>query len=193
MVKGNFGFVYQIGRVDGEGDVYVGSTFDLGKRKNCHKTSCMNEKDKAYNYRVYQTIRDNGGWYNYAVTVLETVPISEKISNLENKYALQRRERFHVEEIKPKLNRCVPMRTIDDGNKCEHNKRRNQCKECGGSQICDHSRRKDNCKDCKGSQLCEHAKQKGWCKDCDLERYEKRMELQRTRRAAQKAAKTQAA
>ena len=34
-------------------------------------------------------------------------------------------------------------------NKCEHNKRRSQCKDCGGSSICEHSRQKYSCKECK--------------------------------------------
>ena len=32
--------------------------------------------------------------------------------------------------------------------KCEHNRKRDQCKDCGGSQICEHNRRRNNCKDC---------------------------------------------
>ena len=51
-------------------------------------------------------------------------------------------------------------------SKCEHNRRRSQCKDCGGSQICEHNRRRSQCKDCGGSQICEHNKIKHICKDC---------------------------
>jgi hypothetical protein len=51
-------------------------------------------------------------------------------------------------------------------NKCEHNRRKSICKDCGGSQICEHNRQKLNCKDCGGSQICEHNRQKSTCKDC---------------------------
>ena len=33
-------------------------------------------------------------------------------------------------------------------NKCEHNRLRNHCKECGGSSICEHNRQRNNCKEC---------------------------------------------
>ena len=33
--------------------------------------------------------------------------------------------------------------------KCEHNKRKSRCKECGGSSICEHNRRRSQCKECK--------------------------------------------
>jgi hypothetical protein len=51
-------------------------------------------------------------------------------------------------------------------NKCEHNRQKNRCKDCGGSSLCEHSRRKTECKDCGGSSICEHKRQKSQCKDC---------------------------
>ena len=51
-------------------------------------------------------------------------------------------------------------------NKCEHNRQKSQCKECGGSQICEHNRIKSQCKECEGCQICEHNRQKSRCKDC---------------------------
>jgi hypothetical protein len=50
--------------------------------------------------------------------------------------------------------------------KCEHNRRKSQCKDCGGGSICIHKRRKSQCKDCGGSQICIHKKIKSQCKDC---------------------------
>jgi len=49
---------------------------------------------------------------------------------------------------------------------CEHNRRKIQCKECGGSQICVHNRIKSQCKECGGSSKCEHNRQKSRCKEC---------------------------
>ena len=51
-------------------------------------------------------------------------------------------------------------------NKCEHNRQKHKCKECGGSGICKHSRQKNFCKECGGSQICEHGRQKTDCKEC---------------------------
>ena len=50
--------------------------------------------------------------------------------------------------------------------KCEHGRRRDQCKECGGSGICEHKRRRSECKECGGSQICEHEKIRSKCKEC---------------------------
>ncbi len=45
-----------------------------------------------------------------------------------------------------------------DGNrlKCEHNRKRNTCKECGGASICEHDRIRSQCKECGGASICEH-------------------------------------
>lgn len=51
-------------------------------------------------------------------------------------------------------------------NKCEHNKKRSQCKECGGVSICEHNKRRLRCKICRGSQICEHNKIHSTCKAC---------------------------
>jgi len=51
-------------------------------------------------------------------------------------------------------------------NKCIHNKRKSNCKECGGSNICIHNRQKSKCKDCGGSYICQHGRRKNECKDC---------------------------
>jgi hypothetical protein len=52
------------------------------------------------------------------------------------------------------------------GSICEHNKRRSQCKGCGGGSICEHSRHRLTCKECGGSQICEHNRVRSACKKC---------------------------
>ncbi len=51
-------------------------------------------------------------------------------------------------------------------NKCEHNRRKSSCKECGGSDICEHNKRKQACKECDGASICEHKKRKSRCIEC---------------------------
>ena len=51
-------------------------------------------------------------------------------------------------------------------SKCEHDKRKAHCKECGGSAICEHDKLKAYCKECGGSAFCEHDKRKSRCKEC---------------------------
>ena len=50
--------------------------------------------------------------------------------------------------------------------KCEHNKPKDRCKECGGSAFCEHGRWKSTCKECGGSAFCEHGRRKSQCKEC---------------------------
>ena len=50
-------------------DCYVGSTSNFKVRKNRHKNDCNNETN---NFKVYETIRNNGGWTNWTM-----IPIAE--------------------------------------------------------------------------------------------------------------------
>ena len=50
--------IYTIKTGDG---VYVGSTCNFNKRKCDHKRNINNEERKAYNFKIYKTIRENGG------------------------------------------------------------------------------------------------------------------------------------
>ena len=42
-------------------DCYVGSTTNIVKRRQSHKSVCNNENSKLFNFYVYQFIRENGG------------------------------------------------------------------------------------------------------------------------------------
>jgi hypothetical protein len=46
-------------------NTYVGHTTNFIRRKSRHKQCCNSQKDKSYHCRVYQIIRDNGGWDNW--------------------------------------------------------------------------------------------------------------------------------
>ena len=50
--------------------------------------------------------------------------------------------------------------------KCEHGRKKYDCKECGGGGICPHGRIKRTCKDCGGNGICSHGRQKSRCKEC---------------------------
>jgi hypothetical protein len=69
-----------------------------------------------------------------------------------------------------KLKTCLNCRDLQkkssEKNKCEHNRRKYQCKECGGSAICIHNRHKSSCKECGGISICIHNREKAKCKEC---------------------------
>lgn len=50
--------------------------------------------------------------------------------------------------------------------KCEHDRRRSQCIECGGSEICEHKRRRSRCIECDGALICEHKRVRSTCIEC---------------------------
>ena len=51
-------------------EIYVGNTTNFRKRKNLHKCSCNNQK----NNKIYQTIRNNGGWEKWNMVEIEIYP-----------------------------------------------------------------------------------------------------------------------
>ena len=51
--------------------VYIGSTTNFTQRKKCHKNKCNNDNGKrTYNMKVYSTIRENGGWDNWRMVII---------------------------------------------------------------------------------------------------------------------------
>ena len=66
--------IYKIQHEDNEELVYVGHTTSFIKRKNKHKSVCNNEKDKAFNFKLYTMIRENGGWNCFKMVMVEEYP-----------------------------------------------------------------------------------------------------------------------
>ena len=88
-------------------DVYVGSTTDFIRRKWQHKSSCNNEKSKKYNYKVYQNIRQNGGWNNFSMVEIEKY-------NCNDSNEAHARERYYLELLNANLNIKIPSRTTKE-------------------------------------------------------------------------------
>lgn len=87
-------------------DIYVGSTSNFRTRKDNHKSKCSNEKCKAYKLKVYQTIRENGGFDNYSMLEIEKFPCKDKNE-------ARARERHWYEELKAKLNSQSPTLNVE--------------------------------------------------------------------------------
>jgi hypothetical protein len=56
---------------------YVGHSTDFVRRKSAHKNNCNNENMKCYDFKVYSTIRQNGGWDNYSMIEIEKYPCKD--------------------------------------------------------------------------------------------------------------------
>ena len=78
--------------------IYVGSTKSFLKRKHDHKKAC-----NVRNQRLYTTIRENGGWENWRMIVLEEC--DETIDT-------RRKAEFIEEEYRVKLNANLNERVV---------------------------------------------------------------------------------
>jgi len=84
-------------------DCYVGRTSCFATRVQQHCTCCNNLHSNNYDYKVYQTIRDKGGWTNWEIKEIETVDHDYFDTSL-----ARQREAFWFNELKANLNNNVP-------------------------------------------------------------------------------------
>ena len=92
-------------------ECYVGSTTDFVRRKQCHKNNSTNESRVCYKNKVYETIRNTGGWDNWTMVEIE-------------KYTCK--ERFWTENLNSGLNTIYPQRTSKEymDKYCKDNRER---------------------------------------------------------------------
>jgi hypothetical protein len=103
-------------------DCYVGHTTNFTKRKISHKSKCNKETDKVYNNYKYQFIRDNGGWCNWSMIMIEEI-------QCENKLDAVRQERKFIEEYQATLNKVIPNRSDKEYREDNKNKINERAKE----------------------------------------------------------------
>jgi len=100
------GVVYKL-YCDNANEFYIGSSFDIKERKRLHKNNCNDANSKAYNFKVYQYIRANGGYGNWKYEILV-----EK--EFENKTALRIKEKECIKLLNPSLNIRNAHRTEEE-------------------------------------------------------------------------------
>jgi len=71
--------------------------------------------------------------------------------------------KHHICEHQRRRDRC---KDCGGSGLCEHQRVRSRSKDCGGGSICEHQRIRSSCKECGGGSLCEHQRKKSTCKDC---------------------------
>jgi hypothetical protein len=146
---------YIIYRITTGDYTYIGSTVDLKQRKKTHKCDCNKEGGANYNLRIYQMIRETGGWDK-----CEMVPIEE--FECENRtYALIREEhwrreynanmnsmRAYTTEEEAKANHKARQKKYRESNKEIINAKQNQqytC-ACGGNYQHSHKSKHERTK-----------------------------------------------
>jgi hypothetical protein len=67
--------------------IYVGSTRSWQQRYSQHKSDCNNGKSPRHNLQIYEFMRNNGGWENFVMILVEELCC-------ENKRELNKREQY---------------------------------------------------------------------------------------------------
>lgn len=86
--------------------LYVGSTTDFIKRKSMHKSVCHNPNQRCYNLKLYQYIRENGGWDNFSMVEIEKYPCLDGNES-------RSREFYWFQELSANLNCNVPKFDVE--------------------------------------------------------------------------------
>ena len=111
MVNYNNSYIYKLCCKDTDiTDIYIGSTTNFINRKCQHKCCCNSINRKGYNIKVYQFIREHGGWENWTMILIEKVNVNCKLE-------LHKIERKYIEELQPSLNKALPLRTCKESRK----------------------------------------------------------------------------
>ena len=77
--------IYKIQHLDKPELLYIGSTTQFIKRKYQHKLYCMNINNndhRYFNIKLYNLMRENGGWEQFNIIVIKEFPCNNKIELL---------------------------------------------------------------------------------------------------------------
>jgi hypothetical protein len=83
-------------------DIYIGHTTNFVQRKHTHKQSCLNNKSKNHNCKLYKVIRENDGWKNWNMEIIA-------FHACEDHYSARKLEQNYFEEYKASLNSIQPL------------------------------------------------------------------------------------
>lgn len=111
-------------------DKYVGHTIDFSKRKYAHMNNTNSERSPCYNLKLYKFIRDNGGWDNWKMDIVN-------FYNCTNLREAKAKEQEHYIELQATLNSIEPLKAkekitkiCNDVSTVNKSESRFYCKEC---------------------------------------------------------------
>jgi hypothetical protein len=108
-------------------DVYVGHTTNFVQRKHSHKQSCINEKSPNHQCKLYKIIRENGGWYNWNMEIIN-------FFNCKDHFEARIKEQEYFVSLNATLNSVEPMPKPKDkltlDNNINENKIIYKCEIC---------------------------------------------------------------
>ena len=83
-------------------DIYVGHTTNFVQRKRAHKQSCISDKTYNHNCKLYEVIRNNGGWDNWKMTIVN-------FFDCKDQYEARVKEQEYFVSLNATLNSIEPM------------------------------------------------------------------------------------
>ena len=83
-------------------DLYVGHTTNFVQRKYSHEKLCINKKSPNYKCKLYETIRNNGGWENWNMEVIDFFKCHDH-------YQARQKEQEYFISLNATLNSIEPM------------------------------------------------------------------------------------
>ncbi len=103
-------------------EIYVGSTTNFLRRKQEHRNACNLENGPKYNRKVYKFIRNNGNFENWSMIQIEQY-------NATDKRDLEKKERYHIDDLKSTLNCQLPGQTNKECHRIYDIKNKDKIKE----------------------------------------------------------------
>jgi len=83
-------------------DIYVGHTTNFVQRKHAHKQNCTNSNSICYDLKVYKIIRNNGGWDNWTMEIVNFFKCKDK-------YEARKKEQEYFVLLNATLNSIEPL------------------------------------------------------------------------------------
>jgi hypothetical protein len=83
-------------------DLYVGMTTNFVQRKHAHKQSCTNEKTPNYHCKLYNALRNAGGWENWQMEIIA-------FHKCKDSYEAHKKEQEYFEILGATLNSIQPL------------------------------------------------------------------------------------
>jgi len=97
--------IYKIySKIKGVNEIYIGSSTKFNNRCKGHYKNCIYPNVESYYLKLYNYIRDNGGFENFIIEKIEHYPCN-------NKLQLRQREQHFIDTLKPSLNDSRAYRT----------------------------------------------------------------------------------
>jgi len=105
-------------------DKYVGHTTNFIQRKYAHKDGCINEKSSNHKCKLYETIRQHGGWSNWKMEIIN-------FFNCKDHYEARIKEQEYFVLLNANLNSIEPVPKPKIKNVVEpKNKQTINCETC---------------------------------------------------------------